>query len=124
MILKSFDMQYGNPDAIHQRGVLAKKRINEARGFIASCIGAHPDEIVFTSGGTESDNLAILGALRKAKSEGIGNHVMISAVEHGAVYSLIDVLNNEGFDVDIVPVDETGELSLSFIKENLKQKQF
>ncbi len=120
VILKSFDMQYGNPDAIHQRGVLAKKRIEEARGFIASCIGAHPDEIIFTSGGTESDNLAILGALRKAKSEGIGNHVMISAVEHSAVYSLIDVLKNEGFEVDIIPVDETGELLLSFIKENLK----
>jgi cysteine desulfurase len=120
VILKSFDMQYGNPDAIHQRGVLAKKRIEEARGVIASCIGAHPDEIIFTSGGTESDNLAILGALRKAKSEGRGNHVMISAVEHGAVYSLIDVLKKEGFDVDIIPVDETGELSLSFIKENLK----
>jgi len=120
VLKKGYNANYANSDAIHTPGVLAKRKIDEARKNIANCIGAHSDEIIFTSGGTESDNLAILGTLRKAKKEGKGNHVIISAVEHSAVFSLVDVLKREGFNVDIISVDSQGSLLISDLKEMLR----
>jgi cysteine desulfurase len=96
---------YGNASSIHHFGQMAKQRLEAARRQVARLIGAHPAEIVFTSGGTEADNLAILGAARLAGTPG---HVITTAIEHPAVLGACQALEREGYEVTRVPVSATG----------------
>ncbi len=98
----------GNPSSIHAAGRAARKALEDAREKIASLVGAAPREIVFTGGGTESDNLAVLGAARAAGTR--GKHVVTSAIEHHAVLGACDRLKEEGFSVDRAPVDAGGRV--------------
>lgn len=102
-MLPFFSKSFGNPSSIHKMGVEAKKAIEEARKNVAALVAARPDGVVFTSGATESINLALFGALKAYK--GVGRHVVASAVEHKAT---LEALKNEGFEVSIVPVDRSG----------------
>ena len=102
-MLPYFSKSFGNPSSIHKMGVEAKKAIEEARGHVAALVGARADGVVFTSGATESINLALFGALKAHK--GTGKHVVASAVEHKAT---LEALKNEGFEVSLVPVDRSG----------------
>ncbi|HID12042.1 MAG TPA: cysteine desulfurase NifS [Candidatus Latescibacteria bacterium] len=98
--------RYGNPSSIHAFGQEAKTAVEEARGQVADLIGAKPEEIVFTSGGTEADNFALKGvayALRKR-----GDHIITSSVEHHAVFEACKFLEKEGFKVTYLPVDRYG----------------
>ena len=95
---------FGNPASITKLGVAAKTAIDQARQSLASVLQAHPDEFIFTSGGTESTNLAIQGILR---SEPIGHAITIS-IEHQAVLAPINLLARAGYQTTIVPVDQTG----------------
>lgn len=101
--------QYGNASSVHVFGREAKKIVNGARDRIASLLGCHSDELVFTAGGTESDNLAVLGLLESLGAE--GRHVITSAVEHHAVLHTCHELERRGCQVTYVPVDPTGRVS-------------
>lgn len=102
-MLPYFSKSFGNPSSIHKLGVEAKKAIEESRKHVAALVSARPDSVVFTSGATESINLALFGALKAHR--GTGKHVVASAVEHKAT---LEALKNEGFEVTIVPVDRGG----------------
>lgn len=97
---------FGNPSSLYASGREAKKIIEETREKIVDLIGGEKDEVIFTSGGTESDNLAILGVAR-ANSR-FGKHIVVSAIEHKAVLESVKVLEKEGFRVSYAPVDEFG----------------
>lgn len=94
---------FGNASSIHTFGQEAKRVLEESRETVAKCIGAAPEEIVFTSGGTESDNLAIRGAAHALKER--GNHIITTAIEHPAVLNCCGALEEEGFEVTYLPVD-------------------
>ena len=96
----------GNPSSLHAFGGSARAFLEEARDSVASLIGASPGEIVFTSGGTESDDLAILGLARSAGSE--KRHAVVSCVEHAAVREAAKTLQREGFEVSWIGVDSDG----------------
>jgi cysteine desulfurase len=99
---------HGNPSSIHASGRRARQGMDEAREAVASAIGAKPREIVFTSGGTEADNLAIKGVAWGASAR--GRHIITSAIEHKAVLGSAAVLERQGFEVTILPVDAQGRV--------------
>src|SRR5918992_5732508 len=96
----------GNPSSLHASGAAAREAVEEAREPVAELIGAAPDEIFFTSGGTEADNLAIQGLARAAPPA--KRHAVVSRVEHAAVREAARRLESEGFEVTPVEVDEDG----------------
>ena len=107
-MLPWFSDEFGNASSTtHVYGARAKEAVGGARCAVASLIGARPEEIVFTSGATESDNLAILGALRARES----GHVITCAIEHEAVLESCEALRHEGCEVTVLPVDRSGLLS-------------
>ena len=102
---------FGNPSSVHQFGQRAKQLVDKARSAVASLIEAEPPEIVFTSGGTESDNLAIRGAADAMKSTG-RRHLITSAIEHEAVLNTIKALDRQGYQTTLLPVDANGIVSV------------
>jgi cysteine desulfurase len=102
--------RYGDPLAIHEQGRAARTLLDQAREQVAGAIGAQPDEIVFTSGGTESIALAIWGGVRAVRE--LGTRIVIGAVEHPAVGGVSHALESDGFEVVIVPVDRHGRVNL------------
>jgi len=110
---------WGNPSSVHQVGRKARALLDEARDRAAKFLGAKPSEIVFTSGGTEANNLAIFGAARALKAK--GKHIITSAVEHHAILQCFDYLEiNEGFSVTRLPVDVNGRVSVADLEKNLR----
>lgn len=109
-----------NPSALHRGGVAAKNALQEARKKVASILGGHADEIIWTSGGTESDNLAIIGTVRAAKHFVSKPHVVTTVIEHAAVLESCRALEREGVSVTYVPVDATGIVSPKAIKAALR----
>jgi len=101
--------RYGNPSSLHGAGRDARKAIEDARAVVARVLGAAPAEIVLTSGGTESDNLALFGAA--AALRGRGRHVVVSAVEHPAVLAAARALESDGGSLAVVGVDAEGRVS-------------
>jgi len=103
-MLPYFSVEYGNASSVHGFGQRARAALEEAREKFASCLGAAPDEIVFTSGGTESDNLAIQGVAAAVR----GRRIITSAIEHHAVLNTCTALQKQGFTVEELPVDKDG----------------
>ena len=101
--------QYGNPSSLHRRGFWAERALTEARGQVAAVLRCRPEEIVFTSGGTESNNLALLGAARAARRR--GNRIVTTAVEHHSVLAICRQLESEGFEVAYVSPDAGGVIT-------------
>ncbi len=97
---------FGNPSSSHAFGVAAKNAVEKARAQVADLIGALPNEIVFTSGGTEANNHAILGYCQK--NRGLGSHILTSAIEHPAVMEVCRALTEQGFTMTVLPVDPLG----------------
>ncbi|MEC1476926.1 cysteine desulfurase family protein [Bacillus haynesii] len=109
---------FGNPSSIHSFGRESRKWLDGTRELIAREIGAHPNEIVFTSGGTEADNMAILGsALAREKQ---GRHIITTKIEHHAVLHTCNRLEEMGFDVTYLNVDESGRISAEQVKDALR----
>ena len=102
-----FDTQYGNPSSIHQFGRKAKNAIEKARKQVATLIGAEPNEILFTSGGTESNNTILDGVLT-SNSEPYPEHIITSSIEHEAVLQPCKEFENVGIKITYLPVDEHG----------------
>ncbi|MBL8900038.1 MAG: cysteine desulfurase [Planctomycetes bacterium] len=110
-MLPFLDEEYGNPSSTgHELGRRAARALEEAREVVASAVGARRGEVIFTSGATESDNLAILGAARALR--GRGDHVVTCATEHRAVLDACAQLEREGFRVTVLPVESNGVLDL------------
>lgn len=113
-----FSENFGNANSQHAFGRNAVRYVDEARDTIAKLIGAKPNEIYFTSGGTESDNWAIRGIAHAKKEQ--GNHLIISAIEHPAMISTAKELKKEGFEITLLPVDEFGVVDLKALKESIR----
>ncbi|WP_053368939.1 cysteine desulfurase family protein [Bacillus sp. FJAT-27245] len=109
---------FGNPSSIHSFGREARRQLDEARQAIASSIGAKANEIIFTSGGTESDNMAILGAAEALSEK--GRHIITSTIEHHAVLHACMRLEKLGFEVTYLPVNEEGRVSVSDVEKALR----
>lgn len=109
---------YGNPSSIHSFGREAKKTLEDAREKVARGIGANLEEVVFTSGGTESDRLAIRGAVAGSLKK--GNHIITSATEHHAVLDTCKALEKEGFELTVLPVDEYGMVDPGHLANSIK----
>ncbi|MBC1357747.1 cysteine desulfurase family protein [Listeria booriae] len=110
-MLASFTNNYGNPSSIHYAGREARKSLDEARATVAQSIQADEREIVFTSGGTEGDNIALIGAAFANKER--GTHIITTAIEHPAVLETCKYLETQGFTVTYLPVDGDGVISLA-----------
>lgn len=110
--------EYGNASSIYKLGRNSKKAVEEAREKIAKEINANPEEIYFTSGGSEADNTAIRGIAYAYKTK--GNHIITSVIEHPAVLETCKQLEKEGFEVTYVGVDENGILKLDELKKSIK----
>jgi cysteine sulfinate desulfinase/cysteine desulfurase-like protein len=105
---------FGNPSSSHAYGVEAKLAVEQARRQAAGMLGCHAEEIVFTSGGSESNNMAIKGAAFAQR--GRGNHIITTAVEHPAVLEVCAYLEEQGFRVSYIGVDETGLVDLEALE--------
>ncbi|SJZ38836.1 cysteine desulfurase family protein [Selenihalanaerobacter shriftii] len=110
---------YGNPSSLHQKGIEAEKLLKEARRKVAKVIRADEQEVVFTTGGTESNNLAIKGSIDTLKR--YGNHLITTKVEHSSVLHPFQDLEKEGWEVTYLDVDETGVLDLEELKEAITE---
>ncbi|WP_153732993.1 cysteine desulfurase family protein [Sporosarcina obsidiansis] len=110
---------YGNPSSTHQFGRQAKKLLEEARKILALSIGASPNEIIFTSGGTEADNLAIFGTVQIMQQH--GRHIITTAVEHHAVLNPCKQLESQGYDVTYLQPDPYGVISSEQVQKSLRE---
>ena len=110
---------YGNASSIHAAGREARKQLDAARLVLANSIQCHPNEIILTSGGTEADNMAIVGTAYARRTE--GNHIITTQIEHHAVLHACEKLEREGFQVTYLPVDESGKVSIEDIKAALQE---
>ena len=108
---------FGNPSSAHTEGRAARVCLDQAREQVAALIGAYPAEITFTSGGTESDNLAITGVARALKDK--GKRIITSRVEHPAVLNTCEELQKEGFVIDYVPVDGYGRIDCAALTDKI-----
>ena len=117
-MLPYLQTHFGNPSSSHLYGRTAKRALETARQRVADFIGANPDEILFTGGGTESNNIAICGAALAAKN--LGNHLVTSAIEHPAVINVFHYLASQGYQVTTLPVSSTGLVSPDNLAAALK----
>lgn len=117
-MLPYFTKEFGNPSSIYPLGQNASDAVAEARDTLAALIGAKPQEIFFTSGGTESDNWALKGFMHANASK--GKHLITSAIEHHAVLHTCETLEHEGFEVTYLPVNEHGLVSVEDFKAAIR----
>lgn len=119
-MLFAIDECWGNPSSLHEKGIEADSLLLSARRAVAKSLSADEKEILFTSGGTESNNLAILGSAHAMKRK--GNKVITSAVEHPSVLKCFDRLESEGFTVVKIPTDKKGVIDLDLLEKEVDEK--
>lgn len=118
LVYKVMCRDYGNPSSMHLKGVEAEHYVKESKETLARLLKVNPKEIFFTSGGTESDNLALIGTARAARRA--GNHLITSAIEHPAILNTMRHLEEEeGFRVTYLPVDANGQIKLEALRDAL-----
>lgn len=118
--LEMMTVKYGNPSSLHNKGMEAEEEVERAREIIAKSLGADPEEIFFTSGGTEANNTALIGAAHAAKRR--GNRIVISAVEHSSVLETAESLEKEGFEIVKVFPDQQGHIDVNSFEEAIDEK--
>ena len=118
IVVKTMTEDYGNAAAKHTMGVKAEQYIREARSVIAKSLKVQEKEILFTSGGSESNNTALIGAAMANRRR--GNHIITTNVEHSSVYNTLGFLEEEGFEITYLPVDGQGHISLQELRESLR----
>ncbi|AOZ97516.1 cysteine desulfurase [Butyrivibrio hungatei DSM 14810] len=119
LVAKIMTEEYGNPSSVHHMGMVSGERLAQARETIAATLKVEPQEILFTSGGTESDNLALIGVAKANKWR--GKHIITTAIEHPAILETTSALEKEGFEITYLPVDETGVVQLEDLKAALRE---
>ncbi len=119
-MLPYFSESFGNPSSIYSFSERNKKALSKARQQVANALNADPDEIFFTSGGTESDNWALKGIA--FSHNGKGNHIITTRIEHHAILHSADFLEKNGFDVTYIGVDDKGRIDLSELERSIKDK--
>ena len=125
-MLPYFSEYYGNPSSIHAFGREARKAVDTARKHVGDLLGAKDDEIIFTAGGTESDNLAIKGVayLNKDKRTTKGPHIITSTIEHPGVLETCRHLETQGFQVKYLPVDKDGIVNPEELQKSISKNTF
>ena len=118
IVMKTMTEDFGNPSAMHTKGVEAEQYVRKSADAISQLLKVTPKEILFTSGGTESDNLALFGAAEANKRS--GNHIITTSVEHAAVGQPIERLEQMGYEVTILPVDERGVVKMDALGAALR----
>lgn len=117
IMVKVMTEDYGNPSSLHYKGVEAEKYVRDAKNIIAGTLRAKPGEIIFTSGGTESNNMAITGSALANRRK--GKHIITSAIEHASVYNVFGFLEEMGFRVSYIPVDEYGHIRQDILEQTI-----
>lgn len=118
VLTEMYTNHFGNASSIHETGRAARKELDRARDVLARSINADPNEIILTSGGTEADNLAIIGAAYASQDK--GKHIITSAIEHHAVLHACEYLEKQGFEVTYLPVNASGCVELDALKNALR----
>ena len=118
-MMESYSENYGNPSSTHKLGQKARAAIETARSMIAGYIGVESKEIIFTSGGAEGNNLVIRGVLNAYSSK--GKHIITSKIEHSTVLKTCQQLENEGYEVTYIDVDENGVVNLEQLKNSIRK---
>lgn len=118
LMVRLMEEDYGNPSSLHMKGVQAEKYIKEATARIAKELKCLEKELVFTSGGTESNNLAIIGAAMAHRRS--GKHIITTNIEHASVSATMDFLSSEGYEITYVGVDSEGKVDLEALKAALR----
>ena len=119
IMVKVLEEEYGNPSSMHKKGLVAEHHLKKTREIIAASMKVDPKEITFTSGGTESNNLAIIGTALANQRK--GKHIITSTIEHASVYNPFFFLEEMGFEVTFIPVDKHGILRLDMLKEAIRK---
>lgn len=119
LVVKTMMVDYGNPSAMHLKGVEAEKYVKEAAKKIAATLKVQEKEIYFTSGGTEGDNWALLGTAMAKQRQ--GKHIITTVFEHSAVSAPLAWLEEQGYEITRIPVDEEGNLSLEQLREAVRK---
>lgn len=117
-MMDAFNNIYGNPSSLHRLGLKAEKRIEDSRQIIADALKVKPDEIYFTSGATESNNLAINSIINKQSR--FGKHIITTSIEHPSVLNVIRKLEDKGYDVTYLKVDRNGIISLEELANSIR----
>ncbi len=117
-MLPYFSEKFGNASSLHSFGLEAKEALEESREKVAGLLGAKPEEIIFTSGGTESDNLALKGIARKNRQ--LGKHIITTQVEHPAILETCRKLEKEGFEVTYLPVTNEGLVDIASLESAIR----
>ena len=118
IVVKTMTEDYGNPAAKHRKGMEAEQYIRDARKIIADTMKVQEKEILFTSGGSESNNMALISAAWA--NQRAGKHIISTSIEHPSVYNPLGVLEELGFEVTILPVDHDGHISLKELEEAIR----
>jgi len=111
--------KYGNPSSLHRKGIEAENILKESRNMVAEVLKVQPGEILFTSGGTESNNTAIRGIARSYSNR--GRHIISSVIEHPSVYNTLEDLQKDGFSITYLDVDANGLIDLQQLKESIRK---
>ncbi|MBO6047337.1 MAG: cysteine desulfurase [Erysipelotrichaceae bacterium] len=111
---------YANPNSFHEPGRIAAKALSQSTNHIAEMLGVLPEEIIYTSGATEANNLAIKGILERYRNR--GRHVIIGAFEHNSITSSITAMTRQGFTVDLLSVDQDGLIDINQLKSLLREE--
>ena len=119
LMMTLLDVDYGNPSSQHKKGLTAKDYERTATEQVAKTLKCMPKEIVFTSGGTESNNTAIIGAAMANKRA--GRHIITSSVEHASVLSVMQFLEEQGFEITYLPVNHNGVISVEELKNAVRE---
>ena len=119
LVAKVMTEEYGNPSSVHHMGTISGDRLSKAREEIAATLKADPNEILFTSGGTESDNTAIIGVARANAWR--GKHIITTSIEHPAVFETCYYLEKEGFEITRLKVDSEGKIDLDELKNAIRK---
>lgn len=117
-MVKVMEEDYGNPSSRHRKGIGAERQVKEAREVIAKTLRVQEKEIIFTSGGTESNNMALIGAA--LANHRAGNHIISTRIEHASVYQPLSFLENQGFRVTYLDVDREGHIFLEQLSEAIR----
>ncbi len=119
IMIKAMQKDYGNPSSKHILGMRAEQYVKDAAKIIANTLKVEDKNILFTSGGTESNNMALIGcSMARAR---IGKHIIITSIEHPAVYAPVDYLESLGYEVTVLSVDSKGHISLEELEDSIRE---